>query len=260
MGTSGSGHRPGGAGAVLAVGARVLAGPRLAAQGLLGDPSDSSSVFSTLDPVFSSFGALALVLCLGLALLAGSHYLNQTALWWRGIGRRSATFAGVATPSSTQILAYNGTTLLGTVSAAVTGQSVLSFAAPTITSIVVVPGDFDDWVGVDNITYTPAANVPEASTWAFSAATSCSFTSAWSTAGTGSCHSSASCGTSDGLAPAGNCAADSTKRRLSSGALSGADTPSPGRPAKALLILPSKASCVSTETYVPGSMVSTGFA
>lgn len=29
------------------------------AQGLLGDPSDSSSVFATLDPVFSSFGALA---------------------------------------------------------------------------------------------------------------------------------------------------------------------------------------------------------
>lgn len=29
------------------------------AQGLLGDPSDSSSVFSTLDPVFSSFGALS---------------------------------------------------------------------------------------------------------------------------------------------------------------------------------------------------------
>ncbi len=29
------------------------------AQGLLGDPSDASSVFSTLDPVFSSFGALA---------------------------------------------------------------------------------------------------------------------------------------------------------------------------------------------------------
>ena len=31
-----------------------------------------------------------------LALLAGFHYLNQTTLWWRGIGRRSATFAGVA--------------------------------------------------------------------------------------------------------------------------------------------------------------------
>lgn len=29
------------------------------AQGLLGDPSDSSTVFSTLDPVFASFGALA---------------------------------------------------------------------------------------------------------------------------------------------------------------------------------------------------------
>jgi hypothetical protein len=31
-----------------------------------------------------------------LALLAGFHYLNQTSLWWRGIGRHSATFAGVA--------------------------------------------------------------------------------------------------------------------------------------------------------------------
>ena len=29
------------------------------AQGLLGDPSDTSTVFSTLDPVFASFGALA---------------------------------------------------------------------------------------------------------------------------------------------------------------------------------------------------------
>lgn len=31
-----------------------------------------------------------------LALLAGAHYLNQTALWWRGWGRRSASFAGAA--------------------------------------------------------------------------------------------------------------------------------------------------------------------
>ncbi len=31
-----------------------------------------------------------------LALLAGFHYLNQTRLWWRGWGRRSASFAGVA--------------------------------------------------------------------------------------------------------------------------------------------------------------------
>ncbi|MBS2037754.1 DUF4401 domain-containing protein [bacterium] len=31
-----------------------------------------------------------------LALLAGFHYLNQTPLWWRGLGPRTATFAGVA--------------------------------------------------------------------------------------------------------------------------------------------------------------------
>lgn len=31
-----------------------------------------------------------------LALLAGIHYLNQTAFWWRGWGRRTASFAGVA--------------------------------------------------------------------------------------------------------------------------------------------------------------------
>lgn len=39
--------------------ANVLAQFMDRAQGLLGDPSDSSSVFGTLDPAFSSFGALA---------------------------------------------------------------------------------------------------------------------------------------------------------------------------------------------------------
>ncbi|MFN8612522.1 MAG: DUF4401 domain-containing protein [Vulcanimicrobiota bacterium] len=31
-----------------------------------------------------------------LALLAGFHYLNQTQLWWKGLGRHTETFAGVA--------------------------------------------------------------------------------------------------------------------------------------------------------------------
>ena len=31
-----------------------------------------------------------------LALLAGIHYLNQTRFWWRGWGRRTSSFAGVA--------------------------------------------------------------------------------------------------------------------------------------------------------------------
>lgn len=81
----------------------------------------------------------------------------------------SATFAGIGTPASTRIYAYDGNTLLGSVAATSTGQAVLSFAAPSITRIVVTPGDFFDWVGVDNINYTPAATVPEASSWAMMA-------------------------------------------------------------------------------------------
>ena len=34
-------------------------------------------------------------------------------------------------------------------------------SATLITSVVFTPGDFIDWVGVDNITFTPAADVPE---------------------------------------------------------------------------------------------------
>lgn len=85
------------------------------------------------------------------------------------IGTFSATFAGVFTAASTRIFAYDGATLLGTATASSTGQVVLSFSAPSITKIIVTPGEFNDWVGVDNITYTPAAVVPEASTWAMMA-------------------------------------------------------------------------------------------
>jgi PEP-CTERM motif len=78
----------------------------------------------------------------------------------------SATFAGVSTGTDVSLFAYNGTTLLGTVSgtgnSTSTSQFVLSYAGP-VTSIAIRPGSFDDWVGVDNITYTLAA-VPEAST------------------------------------------------------------------------------------------------
>ena len=48
-----------------------------------------------------------------------------------------------------------------------TGQFALSFAAPAITSVVVTPGSFNDWVGVDNINYTAAVvGVPEPETYA----------------------------------------------------------------------------------------------
>ena len=78
----------------------------------------------------------------------------------------SATFAGVSTAADVTIWAYNGTTLLGTTSGTTSGQFVLSFAAASITSVAVRPGSFNDWVGVDNFTYTPAPVVPEVSTYA----------------------------------------------------------------------------------------------
>ena len=82
----------------------------------------------------------------------------------------SATFAGVSTGADVRIFAFNGATLLSTVAGAGTGQFVLSYAAASITSVVVAPGSFDDWVGVDDITYTTAVvGVPEPETYALMA-------------------------------------------------------------------------------------------
>lgn len=79
----------------------------------------------------------------------------------------SADFAGVDTPADVRLFAYDGSNLLGTVVGSSTGQFTLSFAAPRITSLVVTPGDFLDYVGVDNIRYLTAVRaVPEPSTFA----------------------------------------------------------------------------------------------
>ena len=74
----------------------------------------------------------------------------------------SATFAGVTNPAETRLFAFNGATLLSTVAGTAAGQFVLSYSAPSITRVVVTPGSFDDWVGVDNIVFQP---VPEPATW-----------------------------------------------------------------------------------------------
>lgn len=81
----------------------------------------------------------------------------------------SADFAGVATPASTGLRAYNGTTLLTSVFATTTtGQQRLTVSSATpITSVVFTSGDFFDWVGVDNITFTQvrtSSAVPEPGT------------------------------------------------------------------------------------------------
>ncbi len=82
----------------------------------------------------------------------------------------SATFAGVSTGADVRIFAFNGATLLSTVAGSASGQFVLSYAAASITSVVVAPGSFDDWVGVDNITYDAAVvGVPEPETYALMA-------------------------------------------------------------------------------------------
>ena len=79
----------------------------------------------------------------------------------------SADFAGVDTPADVRLFAYDGASLLGTIVGAATGQFTLSFAAPRITSVVVTPGDFFDYVAVDNIRYQAAiTTVPEPETWA----------------------------------------------------------------------------------------------
>ena len=78
----------------------------------------------------------------------------------------SAAFAGVSTPADVHLIAFNGTTQLADITSAVTtGQFTLSYAAASITRVIITPGSFDDWVGVDNVTYT-LAPVPEVSTYA----------------------------------------------------------------------------------------------
>jgi hypothetical protein len=87
----------------------------------------------------------------------------------------SADFAGLssATTSDTTLVAYNGNTIIGTVVAPActtsTCQVTLTFAAPSITKVAFAPGSLNDWVAVDNITFTLATPVPEVSTYAMMA-------------------------------------------------------------------------------------------
>jgi hypothetical protein len=90
------------------------------------------------------------------------------AYFSQGVSSFSADFAGVFYPDSVVLYAYNGSTLLGTASSVIeSGQFTLSFSSATpITSVVVNNGAYDDWVGVDNITFTAVSAVPEPSTYA----------------------------------------------------------------------------------------------
>lgn len=83
----------------------------------------------------------------------------------------SMDFAGVANVFDVRMFVYDGGTLLSTLVAAnASGQERLSFTAlagQNVTRIDVTPGSFNDWVGVDNITWRTAVSVvPEPSTYA----------------------------------------------------------------------------------------------
>ena len=114
---------------------------------------------------------------LGLPSLVSGNVLRSSSGWFfengdasfvatfsGGITSLSATFAGILDDvnTSTRLFAYNGTTLL-TVATALPGaaQQVLTVSSATpITSVIFTPGEFDDYVAVDNITFTPL-DVPE---------------------------------------------------------------------------------------------------
>jgi hypothetical protein len=140
-----------------------------------GNPWATNTNMTIVDSTGSDVGGL------GTPLLVSGNLLRSFAGWLTEngdpsfkisfaapINTFSATFAGVAAAGDVTMWLYNGATQIGVVSgpALATGQFVLSFASASITSVAIRPGSFNDWVGVDNINYTPAAVVPEISTYA----------------------------------------------------------------------------------------------
>lgn len=78
----------------------------------------------------------------------------------------SVDFAGVFNSDSTGIDIYSTSgDYVTSVYATTQGQLTLSYTGTNIGFVVVTPGDFEDWVGVDNISYTVAAAVPEPETY-----------------------------------------------------------------------------------------------
>ena len=83
----------------------------------------------------------------------------------------SADFAGVSITGDTALYVFDGASLLAKVTGpAGPGQYTLSYSAPSITRVVVAAGSFADWVGVDNIRFTPVSAVAEPGTLALLAA------------------------------------------------------------------------------------------
>ncbi|MDT8999107.1 PEP-CTERM sorting domain-containing protein [Paucibacter sp. APW11] len=82
----------------------------------------------------------------------------------------SVDFAGVALPDSTSIQVYDvNASFLGYAVASSTGQLTLTYDSATpIGYVAITAGEYNDWVGVDNISFT-VAGVPEPETYALMA-------------------------------------------------------------------------------------------
>ena len=114
-------------------------------------------------------------LATGNVLRAFSGWLNESGdpsfrvSFASAITSFSADFAGVYDASNVHLLAYDGSTLLGTVVGTSSAeQFTLGISGSHITSVVVLPGTLEDYVAVDNVQYVAAA-VPEPDTWVLSA-------------------------------------------------------------------------------------------
>jgi hypothetical protein len=110
----------------------------------------------------------------GNLLRAFSSWLNETGdpsfrvSFATPITSFSADFAGVYDAANVHLLAYDGGTLLSTVVGTSTdAQFTLSVTGAHITSVIVLPGTFEDYVAFDNMQY--ASVVPEPSAWALCA-------------------------------------------------------------------------------------------
>lgn len=122
------------------------------------------TIVSSSGPRVGVLGSPSLVS--GNVLRAFDAWLNEngdpsfSAIFSTPVSDFSADFAGVFTAGDVKILVYDGATLLGSSTGTSPGQFTLSFAAPSITRVVILPGGFLDWVGVDNIHFTPTGDVP----------------------------------------------------------------------------------------------------
>lgn len=120
---------------------------------------------------------------LGSPSLVSGHIMRSFKAWFKEngdpsfrldflqpISHISIDFAGVDSPDTVTLAAYDAQdNFLGFVAGDTTGQIRLSFDSTTpIAYVAVTPGEYNDWVGVDNISFT-VASVPEPETYALMA-------------------------------------------------------------------------------------------